>query len=47
VVLSAMITGGLMGKIDQAKGKRKDARLQSSINMLNNFGLTGILEINI
>ncbi len=42
--ISAVITGGLMGKIDNVKGRGADARLQSSINLLNNFGMTGILD---
>jgi hypothetical protein len=43
--LTAIITGGLMGRIDRARGgQSKDQRLQSSINMLNNYGLTGILS---
>jgi hypothetical protein len=41
---SAMITGGIMGKIDSVKGQGADARLQSSINILNRYGLTGILS---
>ena len=42
--LSALITGGIMGKIDQVKGQGKEARLQSAINSLNQYGLTGILQ---
>jgi hypothetical protein len=42
--ISAMITGGIMGKIDQVKGRGKEARLQHAINSLNQYGLTGILD---
>ena len=42
--ISALITGGIMGRIDAAKGEGKEARLQSSINLLNQYGLTGILS---
>lgn len=42
--LTAVITGGIQGKIDQLRGNGKDARLTSSINMLNKYGLTGILS---
>ena len=42
--LSALVTGGIMGKIDQVKGQGKEARLQSAINSLNQYGLTGILQ---
>lgn len=42
--ISALITGGIMGRVDAAKGEGKEARLQSSINLLNQYGLTGILS---
>lgn len=42
--ISAMISGAVMGKIDSYKGEGKNARLQSSINTLNRYGLTGTLE---
>jgi hypothetical protein len=42
--ISALISGGIMGKVDNMKGQGKDARLQSSINILNKYGLTGILS---
>lgn len=42
--LTAVITGGVQGTIDSYKGEGKDARLQSSINILNQYGLTGILS---
>jgi len=42
--LTAVITGGIQGKIDNIRGNGKDARLTSSINMLNKYGLTGILS---
>jgi hypothetical protein len=42
--ISALISGGIMGKVDDMKGQGKDARLQSSINILNKYGLTGILS---
>lgn len=41
--LSALISGGIMGKVDSARGVGKDARLQSAINVLNQYGLTGVL----
>lgn len=42
--ISALITGGIQGKIDSIKGVGKEARLQSAINTLNQHGLTGILS---
>jgi len=42
--LSALVSGGLLGKIDKIKGHGKDARLQMTINSLNQYGLTGILN---
>ena len=42
--LSALITGGVLGKIDNMKGKGSDARLQSVLSSLNQYGLTGILS---
>jgi predicted NAD-dependent protein-ADP-ribosyltransferase YbiA (DUF1768 family) len=42
--ISAMISGGIMGRIDKAKGGGADARLTSTINTLNQYGLTGILS---
>lgn len=42
--LSALVSGGIMGKIDQMRGQGKEARLQSSINILNQYSLTGILH---
>ena len=42
--LSALVSGGIMGKIDQVRGQGKEARLQSAINNLNAYGLTGILH---
>lgn len=42
--LSALITGGVMGKVDNIRGKGSNARLQQTINNLNQFGLTGILQ---
>jgi hypothetical protein len=42
--LSAAITGQGMKMLNDRKSGSKDARLQSSINILNNFGLTGILH---
>lgn len=42
--ISAMLTGGIMGRIDNAKGGGSDARLTSTINILNQYGLTGILS---
>jgi hypothetical protein len=42
--ISALISGGIMGKIDSSKGEGKEARLQNSINILNQYGLTGVLS---
>lgn len=42
--ISAAITGGIMKGVDRIKGQGKDARLQASINLLNQYGLTGILH---
>ena len=43
--ISALITGGVTGRIQRAKGEpTKDQRLQSTINILNRYGLTGILQ---
>lgn len=42
--LSALITNGLMGRVDKIKGQGKEARLQYAINTLNQYGLTGILS---
>jgi len=42
--ISALISGGVMGKIDNVRGEGKDTRLQSSINILNNHALTSTLE---
>jgi hypothetical protein len=44
--LSALISGGIMSRIDSVKGKGADARLQSTINMLNRYGITGMLQDN-
>jgi hypothetical protein len=44
--ISALISGGIMGKVDQIKGQGKDARLQASLNTLNRYGLTGVLTDN-
>jgi len=43
--ISALITGGITGRIQRAMGEpTKDQRLQSTINVLNRYGLTGILQ---
>ena len=42
--ISAMISGGIMGRIDKIKGGGSDARLASTLNVLNQYGLTGILS---
>jgi hypothetical protein len=42
--LSAVITGQGQSMIQNRKGPSKEQRLQSSINILNNFGLTGIMS---
>ncbi len=41
--LSAMLTGAGMSRIDRMKGGGKDARLQTAINSLNQYGMTGTL----
>jgi hypothetical protein len=43
--LTAIITGGITGKINKLKGvPTDDERLQSSINLLNRYGVTGIFQ---
>lgn len=42
--ISAAVTGGMMKLVDRAKGQGKDKRLQASINILNQYGLTGVLH---
>jgi hypothetical protein len=42
--ISAIVTGGLLGKVQSIKGQGKEAMLQQSINSLNQYGLTGILQ---
>jgi hypothetical protein len=42
--ISALISGGVLGKVNSSRGEGKDERLQSAINMLNQYGLTGILD---
>ena len=39
--LSALITSGAMGKIDNIRGKGTDAQLQRTLQSLNQYGLTG------
>jgi hypothetical protein len=41
--ITALITGGIQGRVDVMKGRGREARLQSSINILNRYGMTGIL----
>ena len=41
--LSALVTGAGMKAIDRIKGESGEKRLQASINILNQHGLTGIL----
>ena len=43
--ISALITGGISGRIEKALGKvSDDQKLQSAVNILNRYGLTGILQ---
>ena len=42
--LTAVLTGGAQQFYDYKKGRGQDARLDSSINTLNRYGLTGILS---
>ena len=42
--LSALITGGITHKIEKIRGVDEDSKLKSSINILNRWGLTDILE---
>jgi hypothetical protein len=43
--ISAIIAGGITGRIQKSMGQpTKDQRLQSTINVLNRYGLTGILQ---
>jgi len=41
--ISALITGGALNIRDNIKGQGSNARLSTSINILNNYGLTGVL----
>jgi hypothetical protein len=42
--ISGIISGGIMSRVDAARGQGKDARLQSAINLVNLYGLTGIMS---
>ena len=42
--LTAMLIGGGQSIYDRAKGQGQDARLNSSVSMLNRYGMTGILS---
>jgi hypothetical protein len=42
--LTAMLIGGGQRMYDRAKGQGQDARLNSSVSMLNRYGMTGILS---
>jgi exodeoxyribonuclease-5 len=42
--ITAMLVGAVQGKVDAAKGRGSEARLQSAINILNQHGLTGTLS---
>ena len=42
--LTAVLTGGAKQFYDYKKGNGQDAQLESSVNMLNRYGLTGILS---
>ena len=42
--LTAVITGAVMHKYDDYKGRGKDKRLDTAINILNQYGLTGVLS---
>ncbi len=42
--ISALISGGVLGKVNSSRGEGKDERLQSAINIVNQYGLTGILD---
>jgi len=42
--LTAVLTGGAQQFYDYKKGRGQDARLESSVNTLNRYGLTGILS---
>ena len=41
--ISSLITGGALNIKDNIKGQGSNARLSTSINILNNYGLTGVL----
>jgi len=41
--ITALITGGIQGRVDVMKGRGRNARLNSSLNILNRYGMTGIL----
>ena len=42
--ISALITGGITNKVQKIRGVDEDTKLKSSINILNRWGLTDILE---
>jgi len=43
--LSAIIAGGITGRVQRAMGEpTKNERLQSAVNVLNRYGLTGIMQ---
>ena len=42
--ISALITGGITGRIDKIRKVDENTRLKSTVNILNRWGLTDILE---
>lgn len=44
--LTAIITSGVRGRIDAAQGMGREQRRQQAINLLNQYGITGVLGDN-
>lgn len=42
--ITAALTGEAMSLVDRAKGRGKNKRLESAINIMNQYGMTGILS---
>lgn len=42
--ITAAITGEAISLVDKAKGKGKNKRLESAVNIMNQYGMTGILS---
>lgn len=42
--ISALISGGILNRVNTIKGQGKDVQLQRALNSLNAYGLTGMLD---